>query len=273
MDPLAELVKIDPKSIGVGQYQHDVNQTQLKESLNRTVSYCVNSVGINLNTASAPLLTHVSGLGPTLAQNIVAYRHEHGPFGSREELMKVPRMGAKAFQQSAGFLRIRHGVNPLDNTAVHPERYQLIELMARKKRIKVSELIANEEIRSTIPLAEFIDDEVGMPTLKDIMSEMSKPGLDPRGTAEPIEFRNDIKSIDDLEIGITLPGVVTNLTNFGAFVDIGIKGDGLVHISQITDRFIKSPAEVLALGQHVSVRVIDIDIKRARVNLSMKNLN
>lgn len=273
MDPLAELVKIDPKSIGVGQYQHDVNQVQLKESLARTVSYCVNSVGINLNTASAPLLNHVSGLGPVLAHNIISYRQENGPFSSRQELMKVPRMGSKAFQQSAGFLRIRDGIHPLDNTAVHPERYDLIESMARNKRIKVSDLIADESIRSTIPLAEFIDEEVGMPTLLDIMSEIAKPGLDPRGTAEPIAFRSDIKSIEDLEVGITLPGVVTNLTNFGAFVDIGIKGDGLVHISQITDKFIKSPAEVLVLGQHISVRVIEIDIKRSRVNLSLKNLN
>lgn len=273
MDPLAELVKLDPKSIGVGQYQHDVNATMLKESLETTVGHCVNSVGININTASASLLTHVSGLGPVLAQNIVKYRQENGPFKSRSELMSVPRMGAKSFEQSAGFLRIRRGINPLDNTAVHPERYALVKKMAKDKGVSVEDMISIDQIRNNIHFADYMTSDIGLPTLKDIMNELAKPGLDPRGSAEPVEFHKSIKSIEDLTVGMKLPGVVTNITNFGAFVDIGIKADGLVHISQICNRFIKNPAEVVMLGQKVHVEVIDLDIKRSRVNLSMKGLN
>ncbi len=270
MDPLAELVKIDPKSIGVGQYQHDVNQTMLKDSLDRTVESSVNAVGINLNTASKHLLTYVSGLGPTLAQNIVDYRRENGPFKSRKTLKKVSRLGDKAFEQAAGFLRIREGKNPLDNTAVHPERYALVEQMAADLRVGVMDLIQRAELRKQINLRQYITDEVGLPTLKDILQELAKPGLDPRGEAKSFQFAN-VSTIDDLHEGMQLPGIVTNVTNFGAFVDIGIKENGLVHISQLADKFVKNPADVVSLNQQVQVRVVSIDRERKRIQLSMKS--
>lgn len=271
VDPLAELVKIDAKSIGVGQYQHDVNQTLLKESLDRVVESCVNSVGINLNTASKHLLTYVSGLGPTLAQNIVNYRNEHGLFKSRKELKKVARMGAKAFEQSAGFLRIKAPKNLLDNTAVHPESYHIVEQMAKDQNCKIDDLIQKSELRQQINLKKYTTDAIGLPTLNDIMQELAKPGLDPRGKAKAFEFAQGINSIQDLNVGIVVPGIVTNITNFGAFIDIGIKHDGLVHISQLANKFVKNPADVVTLQQHVQVKVIDIDVKRGRVNLSMKD--
>ncbi|MEZ4940217.1 MAG: Tex family protein [Saprospiraceae bacterium] len=271
MDPLAELVKIDPKSIGVGQYQHDVNQTQLKESLDRTVESCVNSVGINLNTASKHLLTYVSGLGPVLAQNIVNFRAENGAFRHRAELKKVPRLGDKAFEQSAGFLRIRNAENPLDNTAVHPERYALVEQMARDLGCRVADLIADRSLRQKLDLQRYVSGDVGLPTLKDILKELEKPGLDPRGTAQAFEFGN-VRSIEDLSPGMVLPGIVTNITNFGAFVDIGIKDTGLVHVSQLADKFVKDPATVVKLNQQVLVRVVEVDMQRRRVSLSMKGI-
>jgi uncharacterized protein len=271
MDPLAELVKIDPKSIGVGQYQHDVNQTLLRESLDRTVESCVNAVGVNLNTASKHLLAYVSGLGPVLAQNIVAYRAEHGPFRSRAELKKVPRLGEKAFEQCAGFLRIRNADHPLDNTAVHPERYALVEQMARDLGCTVADLIARKELRQKIDLKRYISGNVGLPTLKDILRELDKPGLDPRGSAQPFEFAA-VRSLEDLAPGMVLPGIVTNITNFGIFVDIGVKASGLVHISQMADRFIRNPADVIKLRQTVRVRVLEVDLERQRVALSMRGL-
>ncbi|MEM9822644.1 MAG: Tex family protein [Bacteroidota bacterium] len=272
MDPLAELVKIDPKSIGVGQYQHDVNQNKLKESLDREVESCVNAVGINLNTASKHLLTYVSGLGPSLAQNIVNYRNDNGSFQSRKQLKKVPRMGEKAFEQCAGFLRIRQGKNPLDNTAVHPERYPLVHQMAKDLSCTVDELIQQGSKRKQIRLEQYVDENIGLPTLKDILQELEKPGLDPRGEVKAIHFDESIRSIEDLRTGIVVSGVVNNITNFGAFVDIGIKESGLVHISQIANRFIKNPADVLQLGQEVKVKVMDIDLERKRVQLSMKEV-
>ncbi|MCS7035398.1 MAG: Tex family protein [Saprospiraceae bacterium] len=271
MDPLAELVKIDPKSIGVGQYQHDVNQTLLRESLDRTVESCVNAVGVNLNTASKHLLAYVSGLGPTLAQNIVAYRAEHGPFRSRAALKKVPRLGEKAFEQCAGFLRIRNGDHPLDNTGVHPERYALVEKMARDLGCTVADLIANKALRQRIDPKRYVGGDVGLPTLQDILRELDKPGLDPRGSAQPVEFA-DVRSIEDLTPGMVLPGIVTNITNFGVFVDIGIKASGLVHISQLADRFVRNPADVVKLRQTVRVRVLEVDVERQRVALSMRGL-
>lgn len=269
MDPLAELVKIDPKSIGVGQYQHDVNQPRLKESLDQVVESCVNSVGINLNTASKHLLTYVSGLGPTLAQNIVNYRSEAGAFTSRKQLMKVARMGAKAFEQSAGFLRIRQAENPLDNTAVHPESYHIVQQMAKDLGCTVSDLIQQTALRKQIDLRQYTNDKVGLPTLNDIMQELEKPGLDPRGTARPFEFAN-IRTINDLNIGMLVPGIINNITNFGAFVDIGIKESGLVHISQLANKFVKNPADVVSLNQEVMVKVMEVDLKRGRIQLSMK---
>ena len=271
MDPLAELVKIDPKSIGVGQYQHDVNQARLKESLDQVVESCVNSVGINVNTASKHLLTYVSGLGPTLAQNIVDYRSEKGAFLSRRALMKVARMGDKSFEQSAGFLRIREGKNPLDNTAVHPESYPIVEQMAKDQGCTVEGLIHQAELRKKVDLRQYVTDTVGLPTLTDILKELEKPGLDPRGTARPFEFAN-IQSIEDLHIGMVVPGIVNNITNFGAFVDIGIKESGLVHISQLANKFVKNPADVVSLGQEVMVKVMEVDMKRGRVQLSMKEV-
>jgi protein Tex len=270
-DPLAELVKIDPKSIGVGQYQHDVNQTALKESLDRTVESCVNQVGINLNTASKHLLTYVSGLGPSLAQAIVNFRTEKGMFENRAQLKKVPRLGEKAFEQCAGFLRIREAKNPLDNTAVHPESYDIVEKMAKDAKVSVAELIKNAPLRKDIKLQNYVTDKVGLPTLTDIMKELDKPGLDPRGEAKAFEFGN-VRTMDDLSVGMILPGIVTNITNFGAFVDIGVKQDGLVHVSQMANRFIRNPSEVVKLQQQVQVKVIEVDISRKRVMLSMKEV-
>ena len=269
-DPLAELVKIDPKSIGVGQYQHDVDATALKRALDHTVEHCVNAVGVNLNTASAHLLTYVSGLGAALAQNIVNYRAEHGAFTSRKELLKVPRLGAKAYEQCAGFLRIPHAKHPLDNTAVHPERYELVEKMASDAGTDLKSLIAQPEIRQKIDLNRYCTAEVGLPTLHDIWAELDKPGRDPRGTAQVFQFEERVHSIDDLEIGMVLPGVVTNVTNFGAFVDLGIKTKGLVHVSQLADRFVKDPADVVQVQQQVEVRVVEVDKARGRIALSMK---
>ena len=272
MDPLAELVKIDPKSIGVGQYQHDVNQNMLKESLTGVVESCVNSVGININTASKHLLTYISGLGPTLAQNIVNYRADNGPFKSRKELKKVARMGEKAFEQSAGFLRIRNSKNPLDNTGVHPESYHIVEQMAKDLNCSIDQLIQDQSLRKQIKLSNYATETIGLPTLTDIMKELDKPGLDPRGNAKAFEFDRNIKTIEDLHEGMVLPGIVNNITNFGAFVDIGIKEGGLVHISEMADRFIKSPSEVVSLNQEVTVRILKIDLARKRIQLSMKDV-
>ena len=270
MDPLAELVKIDPKSIGVGQYQHDVDQTLLKHSLDQTVESCVNSVGVDLNTASQHLLMYVSGLGATLAKNIVDYRREHGAFTSRAQLLKVPRLGPSAYQQCAGFLRIRDGKNPLDNSAVHPESYAIVEQMAKDQGCSVSDLINNKEKRDAIQLAKYVTPDVGMPTLTDILSELEKPGRDPREQLETFEFDKNVSTIDDLVEGMILPGIVTNITNFGAFVDIGVHQDGLVHISQMANRRIAHPLDVVKLHQHVTVRVIEVDHRRHRISLSMK---
>lgn len=272
MDPLAELVKIDPKSIGVGQYQHDVDQTALKKSLDQTVELCVNLVGVNVNTASKHLLTYVSGLGPTLAQNIVAYRTEHGPFTSRKALMQVPRMGAKAFEQSAGFLRIPDGEHPLDNSAVHPESYAIVERMANDLGCTVEELIAQKELKRKLDLKRYLTDEVGMPTLNDIMEELDKPGRDPRQTIQVFAFDPNVKRIEDLHEGQVLPGIVTNITDFGCFVDVGIKENGLVHISELADQYVSDPSEVVALHQHVEVRVLHVDLTRKRIQLSMKGV-
>lgn len=270
MDPLAELVKIDPKSIGVGQYQHDVDQSKLKKSLDQTVESCVNLVGVNVNTASKHLLTYVSGLGPTLAQNIVDYRTEHGLFRSRRELKKVPRMGEKAFEQCAGFLRISDAENPLDNSAVHPESYYVVEQMAKDLKCSVGELIINKELKKSLDLNKYVSDKVGLPTLNDIMDELDKPGRDPRKSIKTFEFDPNIRTIEDLREGMVLPGIVTNVTNFGCFVDVGIKENGLVHISELADRFISDPTEVVSLHQHVEVRVMSVDVSRKRVQLSMK---
>lgn len=270
MDPLAELVKIDPKSIGVGQYQHDVDQTKLKNSLDLTVESCVNLVGVNVNTASKHLLTYVSGLGPVLAQNIVDYRATHGAFKSRKELMKVARMGDKVFEQCAGFLRIAEAENPLDNSAVHPESYYVVEKMAKDLKCTVTELIQNKELKKTLDLKRYITDTVGLPTLTDIMDELDKPGRDPRKGIKMFEFDPNIRTIEDLREGMILPGIVTNITNFGCFVDVGIKENGLVHISEIADRFVSDPTEVVSLHQHVEVRVLSVDVARKRVQLSMK---
>lgn len=270
MDPLAELVKIDPKSIGVGQYQHDVNQSRLKDSLQQVVESCVNSVGINLNTASKHLLTYVSGLGPGLAQNIVEYRSANGGFTSRKELTKVTRMGDKAFEQCAGFLRLQNSDNVLDNTAVHPERYQLVQSMAGDLGTSLDDLVKKTSLQKNIDLKQYVNQEVGLPTLKDIMKELKKPGLDPRGEAQVFEFAN-VRKISDLEPGMKLPGIITNITKFGAFVDVGVKQDGLVHISQLADRFVKDPMDVVKLQQKVTVRVMEVDVERNRINLSMKN--
>ena len=272
MDPLAELVKIDAKSIGVGQYQHDVDQTKLKESLDRTVESCVNLVGVNLNTASKHLLTYVSGLGPSLAQNIVDYRAANGPFASRKELLKVPRMGAKAFEQCAGFLRIPGANNPLDNSAVHPESYAIVEKMAKDMKCTVADLIKDKELRSKINIEKYVTDTVGLPTLNDIMKELDKPGRDPRQLIKVFEFDKNVKTIDDLREGMELPGIVTNITNFGCFVDIGIKENGLVHISQLADKFVSDPTTVVSIHQHVRVKVLGIDHERKRVQLTMKGI-
>ena len=269
MDPLAELVKIEPKSIGVGQYQHDVDQGKLKRSLDQTVINCVNQVGVNLNTASSHLLTYISGLGPQLAQNIVNYRTENGPFTSRKELMKVPRMGAKAFEQCAGFLRIPNAQNPLDNTAVHPESYGIVEAMAKDLGCSINELISNKEQRSRIVLERYLNEKVGMPTLRDILQELEKPGRDPRGKAKVFEFDPNVRTMDDLRVGMELPGIVGNITNFGAFVNIGIKENGLIHLSQMSDRYITDPNEVVSIHQHVRVQVVSIDTERKRIGLKL----
>ncbi len=272
MDPLAELVKIDPKSIGVGQYQHDVDQTKLKHSLDHTVESCVNLVGVNLNTASQQLLTYVSGLGPVLAQNIVDYRRENGAFTSRAQLKKVPRLGPAAYQQCAGFLRIPNAKNPLDNSAVHPESYSVVEKMAQDCHCTVSDLISHPEKRAQIDIKHYVTDDIGLPTLTDIMKELEKPGRDPREQIEEFEFDASVQTIDDLREGMELPGIVTNITNFGAFVDIGVHQDGLVHVSQLADRFVSDPTQVVRLHQHVRVRVIGIDLRRQRISLSMKGM-
>ena len=269
MDPLAELVKIEAKSIGVGQYQHDVDQTALKKTLDMTVESCVNSVGVNLNTASRHLLTYISGLGPTLAQNIVDYRAENGAFTSRKELMKVPRMGAKAFEQCAGFLRIPGAKNPLDNSAVHPESYAVVEHIAKDLKCTVDELIKCKETRSKIDLKKYVTDKVGLPTLTDILAELEKPGRDPRQAIKVFEFDKNVKTIDDLKEGMTLPGIVTNITNFGCFVDVGIKENGLVHISQLCRDFVSDPTTVVSIHQHVQVKVVSIDRERKRIGLTM----
>ena len=269
MDPLAELVKIEAKSIGVGQYQHDVDQTALKKSLDMTVESCVNSVGVNLNTASRHLLTYVSGLGPTLAQNIVDYRTENGAFTSRKQLLKVPRMGAKAFEQCAGFLRIPGAQNPLDNSAVHPESYAVVEHIAKDMKCSVEDLIKNKELRNKIDIKRYVTDQVGLPTLTDIMEELEKPGRDPRQAIKVFEFDKNVKTIDDLKEGMVLPGIVTNITNFGCFVDVGIKENGLVHISQIRREFISDPTTIVSIHQHVQVKVLSIDRDRKRIQLTM----
>lgn len=272
MDPLAELVKIDAKSIGVGQYQHDVDQTKLKEALDQTVESCVNLVGVNVNTASSHLLTYVSGLGPVLAKNIIDYRTANGPFRSRRELLKVPRMGAKAFEQCAGFLRIPHAENPLDNSAVHPESYPIVERMAADLHCSVSDLIANRELRSRISPEKYVTDTVGLPTLTDILQELEKPGRDPRQKIQVFEFDKNVRTIDDVQEGMELPGIVTNITNFGCFVDLGIKEKGLIHVSQLADRFVSDPTTVVSIHQHVRVRVIGVDRERKRIALTMKGM-
>ncbi|MDP5171254.1 MAG: helix-hairpin-helix domain-containing protein, partial [Bacteroidia bacterium] len=273
MDPLAELVKIDPKSIGVGQYQHDVDQNALKKSLDETVESCVNRVGVEVNTASKQLLTYVSGLGPSLAQNIVEFRKENGAFTSRKQLMKVPRLGEKAFEQAAGFLRIRGAKHPLDASAVHPESYHIVEQMAADLGVTVPDLMSDEKQRKLIKLQKYVTDKVGLPTLEDIVAELAKPGRDPREQFEAFQFADGINEIKDLREGMVLPGIVTNITDFGAFVDIGVHQDGLVHLSQIANRFIKHPNEVLKVHQQVQVRVTSIDAQRKRIGLSMKEEN
>lgn len=272
MDPLAELVKIDPKSIGVGQYQHDVDQSKLKKSLDQTVESCVNLVGVNLNTASQHLLTYVSGLGPTLAKNIVEYRKANGAFASRAQLKKVARLGPSAFEQCAGFLRIPGARNPLDNSAVHPESYHIVEQMAKDNHCTVAQLIGDAAKRKAVDIKKYVTDTVGMPTLTDIMAELEKPGRDPREQIEEFEFDKNVTSVDDLVAGMVLPGIVTNITNSGAFVDVGVHQDGLVHVSQLADRYVADPTQVVKLHQHVKVRVVEVDRKRNRISLSMKKL-
>ena len=270
MDPLAELVKIDPSSIGVGQYQKDVNQSALRKSLDQTVINCVNRVGVNVNTASRHLLTYISGLGPALAQNIVKYRSQNGPFHTRRELMKVPRMGEKAFEQSAGFLRIQDSPQPLDNSAVHPERYPLVEQMAADQGCSVKQLMENKDIRQKIDISKYVSSQVGLPTLQDIMAELDKPGRDPREPLKQFAFDPTVHDITDLHAGQVLPGIITNITNFGAFVDIGVHTKGLVHVSQLADRYVKDPTSVVSLHQQVMVRVVEVDLQRKRISLSMR---
>jgi protein Tex len=273
MDPLAELVKIDPQAIGVGQYQHDVDQTKLKKSLDQVVESCVNMVGVEVNTASQHLLTYISGLGPQLAKNIVDYRAEKGPFVSREDLKKVPRMGAKAFEQSAGFLRIRNGSHPLDNSAVHPESYTVVQRMAEDLKATIDLLLKEEKLRSQIDCKKYVTASTGLITLQDIMAELAKPGRDPRMTIKVFEFAPDIFKIEDVKPGMVLPGIVTNITNFGVFVDVGVKQDGLVHISQMADRFITNPSDVVKLHQHVRVKVLEVDVHRKRIQLTLKGVD
>jgi uncharacterized protein len=269
IDPLAELVKIEPKSIGVGQYQHDVDQTALKRALDQTVENAVNKVGVELNTASKHLLTYISGLGATLAQNIVDYRAENGAFSNRKQLLKVPKMGAKTFEQAAGFLRITNGDNPLDNSNVHPESYPIVELMAKNLNVKVENLIRNKEFLEKIDLQQYVTDKVGLPTLTDIVSELEKPARDPRSIIKVFQFDEKVKTIKDLIIGMELPGIVTNITNFGAFVDVGIKENGLIHVSNMANKFVSNPAEIVSLHQHVYVEVLDVDAERKRVQLKL----
>ena len=270
MDPLAELVKIDPKSIGVGQYQHDVNQTRLGESLQQTVESVVNCVGVDVNTASKHILTYISGLGPTLAQNIVNYRQENGAFPNRKALLKVPKMGAKTYEQAAGFLRVTNSDNPLDNSAVHPESYAIVERMAKDLHCTVADLMQQPELRKQIDLSRYVTKAVGIPTLTDILRELEKPSRDPRTQLEEFHFDESVHTIDDLQVGMVLPGIITNIANFGAFCDIGVHKDGLIHISEMANRRISSPNEVVSLHQHVRVRVIDIDHARGRIQLSLK---
>jgi uncharacterized protein len=269
MDPLAELVKIDPKSIGVGQYQHDVNQVRLKERLDQTVVSCVNNVGVNLNTASKNLLSYVSGIGPSIAENIVSYRTEIGGFTSRKQLLSVPRLGNKAFEQCAGFLRIKNGTEPLDGSAVHPETYSIVTNMAKDAGVDVKALIGNEQVLSQLNIKKYVTPEIGEHTLQDIIKELKKPGLDPRAEVQQFEFAN-IYSIEDVSVGMVVPGVVTNITRFGAFVDIGVKQDGLVHVSEISHTYITDPNEALKLNQHVTVKVLEVEISRKRISLSIK---
>jgi uncharacterized protein len=271
MDPLAELIKIDPKSIGVGQYQHDVDQGELRKSLDDVVLSCVNWVGVDINTASKQLLTYVSGLGPSLASNIVAFRNQNGAFKSREQLKEIPRLGAKAFEQAAGFLRIRGAENPLDCSAVHPESYHIVGKMASDLGVTVKDLMREEELRLKIELQKYADNKIGMPTLKDIMAELAKPGRDPREKFEPFSFQEGVNTIEDLKVGMKLPGIVTNVTAFGAFVDVGVHQDGLVHISHLADKYVKDPAEIVKVHQRVNVTVIEVDLERHRISLSMKN--
>ena len=268
-DPLAELVKIDPKSIGVGQYQHDVDQTKLKNELDTVVMSCVNTIGVNVNTASAPLLSYVSGIGTTIAENIVKYRSEHGSIQSRAELKKVPRLGPKAFEQSAGFMRIIDGKHPLDNSAVHPERYKLVEQMAKDLKVSLSDLIGDKQLILRIPLDKYCTDAIGMPTLKDIIQELEKPGVDPRQKAKVFEFAADLNKIEDVKVGMRVPGIVNNITNFGCFVDIGIKQSGLVHVSKLAQKYVSDPNDIVQLNQHVMVKVIEVDEQRGRIQLSM----
>lgn len=272
MDPLAELVKIDPKSIGVGQYQHDVDQKKLKNSLDSVVELSVNSVGVNLNTASKHLLTYISGLGPQLAENITVFRKENGPFASRDELKKVPRMGPVAFEQSAGFLRIPDAKNPLDNSAVHPESYKIVEKIAKDLKCGISDLVRNETLVNQIDWQKYVTEKTGLPTLNDIKAELLKPGRDPRKAIKIFEFAEGIRSINDLREGMELPGIVNNITNFGAFVDLGIKESGLIHISEMADQFISDPNTVVKLQQHIKVRIKEIDVARKRIQLSLKGV-
>ena len=273
MDPLAELMKIDPSSIGVGQYQKDVDQKELKHSLDQTVEMCVNKVGVNVNTASKHLLTYISGLGPAIAQNIVTYRAEHGAFASRKELLKVPKLGPKAFEQAAGFLRVSGGKQPLDNSAVHPESYPVVEQMAKDLHCTVAELMTNKNLREQIDIRHYVTEKVGLPTLQDIMQELDKPGRDPRQQLSVFEFSKDVKELEDVQVGMLLPGIITNITNFGCFVDVGVHTKGLVHISELADHFVKDPSEEVQLHQHVTVRVIGVDLQRGRMQLSMKGLS
>lgn len=270
MDPLAELVKLNPKSIGVGQYQHDVDQAALKRGLDDIVMSCVNGVGVELNTASKQLLSYVSGLGPSLAASIVTYRNENGPFKSRQDLQKVPRLGPKAFEQAAGFLRIREGSHPLDASAVHPESYGIVDTMAKDLNADVNALLRDSSLRSRIKLDKYVTDTVGLPTLKDILDELAKPGRDPRQRFEVFAFQDGVEKMEDLRPGMKLPGIVTNVTAFGAFVDIGVHQDGLVHVSQLADKFIKDPAEIVKVQQKVMVTVTEVDLTRKRISLSMK---
>ena len=272
MDPLAELVKIDPSSIGVGQYQKDVDQKELKHSLDQTVEMCVNKVGVNVNTASKHLLTYISGLGPTIAQNIVSYRAENGAFASRKDLLKVPKLGPKAFEQAAGFLRVNGSKQPLDNSAVHPESYPIVEKMAKDLHCTVAELMSSKELRTKIDINRYVTDKVGLPTLQDIMQELDKPGRDPRQQLTVFEFSKDVKELEDVQVGMVLPGIITNITQFGCFVDVGVHTKGLVHISELADHFVKDPSEEVQLHQHVNVRVIGIDLQRGRMQLSMKGM-